>query len=122
MPRAARPKPPHAPKPSPQDPDPHMHAGKCTIRNHPQCAEIERAFGAPTIFGEKRRRSGRGGKRVEDTEKDAGTCNVPLRPSGWCGEAGRGRHDLRFEIGDVRGDGKKPTREARIMLTAGGTG
>jgi hypothetical protein len=28
----------------PDGPDPHLHAGKCTICNHPQRAEIERAF------------------------------------------------------------------------------
>ncbi len=30
--------------PVPDGPDPHMHAGKCTICKHPQRAEIERAF------------------------------------------------------------------------------
>ena len=28
----------------PDGPDPHLHAGKCTICKHPQRAEIERAF------------------------------------------------------------------------------
>jgi outer membrane biosynthesis protein TonB len=44
MPRAARPKSPEAPAPVLDGPDPHMHAGKCTICKHPQRAEIERAF------------------------------------------------------------------------------
>ena len=44
MPRAARPKSPQVPAPVPDGPDPHMHAGKCTICKHPQRAEIERAF------------------------------------------------------------------------------
>jgi hypothetical protein len=44
MPRAARPKTPQAPPPIPDGPDPHMHAGKCTVCKHPQRAEIERAF------------------------------------------------------------------------------
>ena len=44
MPRAARPKSPEAPAPVPDGPDPHLHAGKCTICRHPQRVEIERAF------------------------------------------------------------------------------
>ena len=44
MPRAARPKPPQTPPPVLDGPDPHLHAGKCTICKHPQRAEIERAF------------------------------------------------------------------------------
>jgi hypothetical protein len=44
MPRAARPKPPQPPAPVAEGPDPHLHAGKCTICKHPQRAEIERAL------------------------------------------------------------------------------
>lgn len=48
MPRAARKKTVSNPAPAPaavrEAPDPHLHAGKCTICKHPQRVEIERAF------------------------------------------------------------------------------